>query len=91
MFAQDKVDLCILQANMYRAERRFSEASELLGRAVKVNPEFPAAWMNMGIVQASLGHYQVGIQVQGDRGGRLPGLSRLRLVAFCHPAQAVGS
>ena len=74
MFVQNKVDPCNLQANIYRAERRFSEASELLGRAVGVNPEFPAAWMNLGIVQASLGHYQVGIQVQGDRGGRRPGL-----------------
>ena len=45
MFAQDKVDPYILQANIYRAERRFSEASELLGRAVGVNPEFPAAYI----------------------------------------------
>ena len=25
---------------------------------MKINPEFPAAWMNLGIVQASLGHFQ---------------------------------
>ena len=49
---------CILQANIYRQEKRFSEARELLDRAVRINPEFPAAWMNLGIVQASLGHFQ---------------------------------
>ena len=29
-----------------------------MDRAVNINPEFPAAWMNLGIVLASLGHFQ---------------------------------
>ena len=63
---------------MYRQEKRHSEAKELLERAVKINPEFPAAWMNLGIVQASLGHFR-------DSEGSYRNALRLRpRYADCH-------
>ena len=34
------------------------EALELLQVATKLRPDFAAAWMNLGIVQASLGHLE---------------------------------
>jgi tetratricopeptide (TPR) repeat protein len=45
-------------ANIYRHQKRYLDAKQLLVAAIKVNPTFPAAWMNLGIVQASLADYE---------------------------------
>ncbi|XP_071838686.1 protein O-mannosyl-transferase TMTC4-like isoform X3 [Apostichopus japonicus] len=44
-------------ANLLKEDEQIAEAELLLNRALNINPKFAAAWMNLGIVQASLKKY----------------------------------
>ena len=41
-------------ANILKSRGEHAEAEQLLQRAVSLRPDFAAAWMNLGIVQAAL-------------------------------------
>jgi tetratricopeptide (TPR) repeat protein/fumarate reductase subunit C len=43
--------------NLFRQEGKNAEAKQLLLRALKVQPKFPACWMNLGVAQANLKEY----------------------------------
>jgi protein O-mannosyl-transferase len=41
-----------------RDSGNLDEAEDLLTQAINIRPNFAAAWMNLGIVQAGLGKYE---------------------------------
>lgn len=48
-------------ANIYLKYDRSVEAEKLLRKAIKIKPNFAAAWMNLGLAQLAQKRYKVDI------------------------------